>query len=243
MIFKNTYIYIKTCEHCGLKYFGKSTRNKEIVKNKYKGSGKLWKRHIKKYNSNIKTFIINSFDKNQEQECIDFCLWFSRINNIVKNDEWANLCNENGIDGGNKFIHKSEEEIQKVKDKISKTQLLKNLKGKNSPNYGKIHTNETKIKISNTKKSQKLKLSESHRLAIINANTGRKRSEKTKQKISQSNKGRMPWIKGKTHYKETKQKISEIQKTNLKYCAFCNKKYNGGNYVQHNHHNGFCLFR
>lgn len=242
MIFKNTYIYVKTCEHCGLKYFGKSTRNKEFVKNKYKGSGKLWKRHIKKYNSNIKTFIINSFDKNQEQECIDFCLWFSRINNIVKNDEWANLCNENGIDGGNKFIHKSEEEIQKVKDKISKTHLLKNLKGKNSHNYGKIHTNETKMKISNTKKSQKLKLSESHRMAIINANTGRKRSNDFKKKMSLRQKGNK-YNLGKKSSKEKKQKISEIQKTNLKYCAFCDKKYNGGNYVQHNHHNGFCLFR
>ena len=86
-------IYIKKCNHCNLKYLGIT---KQDI-NKYKGSGKRWLNHIKYHNSKITTFIIKSFlNKN---ECIDFCMWFSKINNIIDSDKWANFINENGLDG------------------------------------------------------------------------------------------------------------------------------------------------
>ena len=95
-MFKPTYIYIKTCEHCGLKYLGK-TINKN---NYYKGSGKYWKRHIRKHNSIIHTSVINYFKEDEEEFCKEFCLMISKFFNIVKSNKWANLIVENGIDGG-----------------------------------------------------------------------------------------------------------------------------------------------
>ena len=64
--FKPTYIYVKTCNHCGLKYFGKSATNRNNVKNIYKGSGKKWVNHYKYHNSKITTFIIKYFNETQK---------------------------------------------------------------------------------------------------------------------------------------------------------------------------------
>jgi len=50
------FLYIKTSPF-GLKYLGKTTKNPYI----YMGSGKIWKRHLKKHNliyTNIKTEVI-----------------------------------------------------------------------------------------------------------------------------------------------------------------------------------------
>lgn len=94
-MFKRTEIYIKIHTGVTLKYFGKYT--KRNVKT-YRGSGKKWKRHYKKYGyAYIKTFVIRTFEEHQKQECMDFCIWFSRINNIVKSKQWANLKEESGI--------------------------------------------------------------------------------------------------------------------------------------------------
>lgn len=43
---------------------------------------------------------------------------------------------------------------------------------------------------------------------------GRHISEKTKRKLSETNRGQVPWIKGKSHSEETKRKISEALKGN-----------------------------
>ena len=92
-----TYLYIKQHEITGLKYFGKTTKNPET----YLGSGKYWKKHIKKYGQNfVKTIWYQLFiDKN---ELIQYALDFSKRNNIVNSKEWANLKEENGLDGGMK---------------------------------------------------------------------------------------------------------------------------------------------
>ena len=62
---------------------------------------------------------------------------------------------------------------------------------------GKLHSDETRMKIS---ESMKGKL------------TGRTLSEEHRRKISESNKGQVPWIKGKTLTEETRRKISESMK-------------------------------
>ena len=64
----------------------------------YQGSGVYWKNHIKAHGYKCNIFIIKIFDN--KQECIDFCIWFSKINNIVKSDKWANLVYEDGIGNG-----------------------------------------------------------------------------------------------------------------------------------------------
>lgn len=89
------YLYIKTSP-LGLKYLGKTTKNPFI----YNGSGKIWKRHIKKYNltcNDIKTEVV--LETNDVLELIRFGNELSNKYNIVESNDWANLRIENG-DGG-----------------------------------------------------------------------------------------------------------------------------------------------
>lgn len=106
------YLYIKTHNDTGLKYFGKTTKRDP---HKYTGSGKYWKRHLKKHGSNYSTEIVATFE--DEFACQEFALNFSKENDIVNSDEWANLQEENGLDGaptghaGHKF---TQEQLQKI---------------------------------------------------------------------------------------------------------------------------------
>lgn len=108
------YLYIKTHNDTGLKYFGKTTKKDP---HKYTGSGKYWKRHLKKHGSNYSTEIVATFE--DESSCQEFALNFSKENEIVNSDEWANLQEENGLDGaptgraGHKF---TQEQLQKISE-------------------------------------------------------------------------------------------------------------------------------
>lgn len=95
------YLYIKTSP-IGLQYLGKTTKNPFT----YLGSGKIWKRHIKKHNltiKDIKTEIV--FETNDVNRLIEKGLELSALYNVVESNEWANLREEAG-DGGDtsKFI-------------------------------------------------------------------------------------------------------------------------------------------
>lgn len=92
---KPVFLYVKTHRKTGLKYFGKTTKNPYT----YKGSGHYWKRHIKLHGNDIETEVLGVFY--DEESLTAFALDFSRTNNIVQSDEWANLIEENGLDGGN----------------------------------------------------------------------------------------------------------------------------------------------
>lgn len=93
--FKPTYLYVKTHNVTGLKYFGKTISDKPFL---YKGSGVVWRRHIAKHGNDVSTEIIGFF--NNEDECKKVAIEFSINNNIIESKEWANLMYENGIDGG-----------------------------------------------------------------------------------------------------------------------------------------------
>lgn len=93
--FKPTYLYVKTHNVTGLKYFGKTICSDPFS---YKGSGVVWRRHIKKHGYNVTTEVIGFFEN--ECECKEVATKFSIDNDIVKSKEWANLMDENGIDGG-----------------------------------------------------------------------------------------------------------------------------------------------
>lgn len=91
--FKPTFLYIKRHIVTGILYFGKTVKNPE----KYKGSGVHWKRILKKHGSEVETLWYCLFlDIN---ECSNFALKFSEINNIVSDPRWANLIPEDGING------------------------------------------------------------------------------------------------------------------------------------------------
>lgn len=111
MIYKRPMIsvYIKTHLKTKKKYLGKTS--KKDVK-KYKGSGKYWKNHIGKYGYNVSTIIIRQFDN--VNECSDFCLWYSKINDIVDSEDWCNMRLENGKDGWVKGLKRSPESCLKM---------------------------------------------------------------------------------------------------------------------------------
>ncbi len=196
-LFLPTYLYVKTHNITGLKYFGKTTGNPY----NYRGSGKYWIAHLKKHNNNVTTEIIGYFDN--KEECISVATKFSINNNIVnavnKNNKkiWANQIIENGTDGGATRInfqhsietkrkiseaHKGMKVTEEAKEKIRKARA----KQTNIGMRGKILSEETKAK-------------------LRKANLGKKHSDATKQKRSQS-------LKGHVVTEETRKKISEKQK-------------------------------
>lgn len=96
-IYKPTRLYIKKHTVTEKRYFGKSTRQNI---NSYKGSGKKWSNHIKKHGKEhvVTEWISDWF--HDKKEIKEFALAFSEIFDIVNSDEWANLKEENGVDGG-----------------------------------------------------------------------------------------------------------------------------------------------
>lgn len=88
------YLYKKTHKVTGLKYLGKTTSKDPHA---YAGSGKYWKKHLKKHGFVYDTEIL--------KECItpeEVKIWgeyYSTLWNIVESSEWANLKPESG-DGG-----------------------------------------------------------------------------------------------------------------------------------------------
>jgi hypothetical protein len=91
-----TVLYIKQHSITGLKYFGKTTKDPL----KYNGSGKHWLRHIKKHGRKhiITTWVSEPYI--DSDAIVEFALAFSKDNNIVESDLWANIIPENGLDGG-----------------------------------------------------------------------------------------------------------------------------------------------
>ena len=83
---KPTYLYIKTHNVTGLKYFGKTCQKDPF---KYKGSGTRWLNHVRIHGLDITTEILGLFL--DETECKRVALEFSIQNNIVDSEEWANL--------------------------------------------------------------------------------------------------------------------------------------------------------
>lgn len=144
------YLYAKQHTVTGLKYFG-MTRSNPF---KYQGSGKYWKRHITKHGKeNVKTLEIWGFD--DQKLCTEFALKFSKDNNIVESKEWANLQEENGLDGttsGSKFI-------------VTVSRV-----GSSNNFYGKSHNQETKDKISKSKLGKKSSDETRAKLRISNKN-------------------------------------------------------------------------
>jgi len=190
-----TYLYIKTHNITGLKYFGKTTNNPDC----YRGSGKYWLAHIKKYGYDVTTEIFGYYT--DKEECIKVATQFSKDNDIVydvneiNKKVWANQIIENGIDGGAARFGPHSAETKK---KISDAQI------------GKQVSNETKNKIKEARKLQdmshmKQSKSDEHKKKISNTLTGRQQSAESVAKRSAS-------LLGHTVSPETREKISLAHK-------------------------------
>ena len=160
--FKQAYLYVKTHNTTGLKYFGKTVKPDPY---KYKGSGTYWLRHLKIHGSDVTTEILGLFDDKYHIEF--YANEFSYINDIVNSADWANLMIENGIHGNGCDWNTPDAEEKKAR--ISKT-----LTGRKHPEPGKKRT----------------PYSQERKDAIAKKATGRKLSEETKKAISAAHIGK-----------------------------------------------------
>jgi hypothetical protein len=172
---KSTYLYIKQHKVTGLKYFGKTTKSDPIA---YLGSGKHWLRHIKKHGTEfVETIWIQLFT--DETELVEYAIKFSKENNIVESKEWANLKEENGLDGGFDAGGWSKEQI-------------KNISIKQKGRWAKGVYDREKLRLSRIgfkqPEKQKIKVSEklSKEWAVTNPN-GQKQIVKNLHKFCKNN--------------------------------------------------------
>lgn len=212
-------LYIKSHNVTGLKYFGKTKQDPFI----YKGSGKYWVRHLKKYGNDVSTIIYKQFEIECEElrKCaMDFSIEYD----IVNSELWANLKQENGFDGGNDFL------LDETKQKISDSRKgFVNAIDKDSGDIicvskdvfdssdnligvcsGKILTDEHKRKISAK---------------------GRKHKEESKNKIGDAHRGKI--VSDETKDKLRNREISDTWRENSRQsalnrpkvvCPYCNKE-------------------
>lgn len=88
---KPIYLLVKTHIKTGLKYLCQTTR-KDF--DKYQGSGKYWKRHLKKHGPEHTTEVIK--ECNSREEIIKWGNYYSDLWKVVESKEWANLKPEEG---------------------------------------------------------------------------------------------------------------------------------------------------
>ena len=200
--FHPTYLYIKTHNVTGLKYFGKTTKSDPYA---YKGSGIYWLNHLKIHGNDISTEIIGYYE--DKEQCVAAALKFSEENNITQalNENgkkiWANQIKENGIDGGDTGRTNYTPHSCESKQKIS----LAN-KGKLPWNTGKngVTPGNTKPRSDHTKK------------LLSEANLGKKRSPESIKKTADKLRGRKrpevaEKLRGRKHTAESRANMKLAQ--------------------------------
>lgn len=129
-------------------------------------------------------------------------LWEHRVlkrMKVTSNDKWLNKTNNISFD-------------PKLMSQIGKTK-----KGELNNFFGKNHTEEYKKKMSEKQKllmteEKKKKISEAIKKKHANGEYKHIYNDETSKKISNSNKGQIPWNKGGTLTEEHKKKIGETEK-------------------------------
>jgi len=173
-------LYIKTHNKTGLKYFGR-TINEDV--HSYTGSGTIWLNHLKKHGKDYSTEIFSQY----ENICfglIRTALRFSRENNIVKSNEWANLKEETGLAWGGKNIVFTEE--RKKNHSIAQLGISKNKA---------VFINSEGNKI-------KMNVFEAKEIGFVAESKGRKYSHEVNMKKGKS--GEQNAMFGKKHSDEAK---------------------------------------
>lgn len=152
---KKYYLYKKESP-LGLKYLGVTSHKNPYT---YDGSGIYWNNHIKFHNFScidIATDIL--LETSDKKELCFWGMYYSKIWNIVKSEEWANLVIEDGNLGFSGYKH-SELTLEKMSnvskgvkksDKHKENIRLSKL-GKPSGNKGFKHSEESKNNMSKSR--------------------------------------------------------------------------------------------
>ena len=129
------YLLVKTHNKTGLKYLCQTSRADYC---NYTGSGTYWRRHVKEHGKDISTTIVfETTDKNKLRETGQH---YSKLWNVSKSKEWANLCDEEGSGGitrPNGWHHTKQSKL-----KISKTK--KKQKRRHSEAWRNAHSQKMK---------------------------------------------------------------------------------------------------
>lgn len=185
---KPTRLYIKQCPHCGLKYFGKSQRDKI---EKYPGSGLRWTKHLTK--NNVNPIHLWNSEWYYDTSIVRFATKFSMINKIVKSKKWANLAPENGISGG----YLGEEVSKKIGDTVRKI--------KNDPEWkstiGKVATEKLSKTLYNVFNEPEWKATIGKERAKKQSDT--KQSKEWKETIGEQSNKKHSEIKSNLSWKNT----------------------------------------
>ena len=198
------YLYLKESPN-GLKYIGKTTHNPY----EYMGSGIVWKNHIKKYklkSSDIKTTIL--FESEDKDVFRKEAIRYSKIYNIVKSNEFANLTEEQG-QGGVTFTKKTHPNHPAFTFKNRMNDYWSNQANRDNQSY-KMKTNNPSQQSDVKEKLSKVHTGKKHTIEH-NKKKGRSgelnvsKRDDVKLKISMK-------LKGHTMSEETKKKISETLK-------------------------------
>lgn len=234
--FYPTYLYIKTHNITGLKYFGKTTKDPY----QYRGSGKRWLAHLKKHGNDVSTEVLGYYVS--ESECLCAAMTFSKENNIVESVKWANMIDENGLDGGatgrTNYTPMSDETKRRLSEsKKGQKPWNTGLRGQN-PGNTHPRTEEQKQKISKSLSGRKRspeavaktaeKLRGRNRPDVSEKLKGVKKSPETiaKMKEAQQNKGPLSEVtKEKIRAARKLQVITQETKDKLKGKIVCINKF------------------
>lgn len=91
----NTYLMVKRHRLTGMKYLCKTIRSNP---HRYLGSGRHWRRHLKKHGNEVDTIWCKLYTT--VDELTTTALYLSGYYNIVNSKEWANEIPEDGLQGG-----------------------------------------------------------------------------------------------------------------------------------------------
>ena len=202
------YIYLITDTTNGMKYTGKHHYHIEgELDPNYHGSGTIIKNIYKKRPETLKEEYIKTC-YSEEEMCSDEQHYIKVFDTL-----WPN--GYNLTEGGDGVIP-----CEEVRKKMSKSQS-----GEKNNFFGKHHSEETKKKMSESKKNiseetrRKLseankgkQFSEEHRKNLSESQKGKHLSEETKKKMSEAHKGEKHPMFGKHHSEESKKKMSETKK-------------------------------
>lgn len=173
------YIYLTTCLANGKIYVGRHELNGD---KKYIGSGELFKLAVKKYGK-----------ENFKRKILRLCYSLHELRvwehvYIVKHKSYIRSIGYNIAKGDVNSSEYNPAKLPEVREKIRKAAKKRMSNPENTPMYGKHHTEETKKKISETRKYKKIKWTDEARRKMSEQRKGRKMyemSDETKKKLSE----------------------------------------------------------
>lgn len=173
-------LMIKTHKQTGLKYLC-FTRKEGKSFDKYKGSGRLWKEHLKQHGNEIETEII--FESDDLLHFREFAKNKSIELGVIASSEWANLRNEEA--GGDSGYSHSDESRAKISSKLKGRIVSDSARDRlRLSHLGVRHSEQTKQKMIGHEVSNET------RDKLREKFTGRVVSSETKKKMSEAKLGR-----------------------------------------------------